>query len=299
MKGVMTVFLYLFSTAVLAGPLFVAALAKFLVPVRRFRDACTRFLNRISNAWICCMNLSHDLINDIRLEVTGAVDLRLKEWCLVLPNHQSWVDILVMMKLFQRRIPPFKFFMKKELIWLPVLGLCFWALDFPIMKRYSRAVLEKYPHLRGKDLEITRRACEKFRRIPVAIFNFVEGTRFTEEKHRRSGSTFVHLLRPKAGGIATAKYVMAKRLRQAVDVTIAYPRYVPDFWDFVSGRVRSVRVHLEVMPVLGPMEGEDFNRFRERVKMWLNGVWERKDRMVAEMLGREAGREGAFPRRPS
>jgi hypothetical protein len=32
--------------------------------------------------------------------------------------------------------------------------------------------------------------------------NFVEGTRFTNDKHKQQSSPYNHLLRPKSGGIA-------------------------------------------------------------------------------------------------
>lgn len=49
------------------------------------------------------------------------------------------------------------------------------------MKRYSRAYLLRHPERRGKDVETTRRSCEKFRLHPTTIVNFVEGSRFTQE----------------------------------------------------------------------------------------------------------------------
>jgi 1-acyl-sn-glycerol-3-phosphate acyltransferase len=55
------------------------------------------------------------------------------------------------------------------------------------MRRYSRKLLEKKPHLKGKDIETTRQACAKFRHIPVSVMNFVEGTRFTARKHDKQG----------------------------------------------------------------------------------------------------------------
>ena len=111
-------------------------------------------------------------------------------------------------------VPFLKFFLKKELIWVPILGIAWWALDFPFMKRYSAAVLKKRPHLRGKDIEITRQACKKFKSLPVSIMNFVEGTRFTREKHDKQKSPFTHLLKPKAGGIGFVLSTMGEQLQQ-------------------------------------------------------------------------------------
>jgi 1-acyl-sn-glycerol-3-phosphate acyltransferase len=123
-----------------------------------------------------------DLSTRSTWDVRGVDQLQEKDWYLVLSNHQSWVDILVLQKVLNRRIPMLKFFLKKELIWVPFLGLAWWALDFPFMKRYSKKFLAANPHLKGKDLDRTKKACEKFKHTPVSVMNFVEGTRFTPGK---------------------------------------------------------------------------------------------------------------------
>ena len=55
-------------------------------------------------------------------DVEGVETLDRSEWYLVLANHQSWVDIAVLQRIFHRKIPFLKFFIKKELLWLPILG---------------------------------------------------------------------------------------------------------------------------------------------------------------------------------
>ncbi len=70
----------------------------------------------------------------------GVDSLHQRGWYLVSSNHQSWVDILVLQRIFHGRIPFLKFFLKQELIWVPVIGLAWWALDFPFMKRGKGAV---------------------------------------------------------------------------------------------------------------------------------------------------------------
>jgi 1-acyl-sn-glycerol-3-phosphate acyltransferase len=150
-------------------------------------------------------------------------------WYLVNCNHQSWADILVLQHLLTRRIPLLKFFLKQQLVWVPVMGLAWWALDFPFMRRHSDDVLKAHPELRAKDQESTRLACEKFALIPTSVMNFCEGTRFTLAKHQRQQSPYRHLLRPKAGGIALALNVMGDKFRAILDVTIVYPDGAPEF----------------------------------------------------------------------
>ncbi len=90
----------------------------------------------------------------------------------------------MLQSVFRGRIPFLKFFLKQQLIWVPLLGLAWWALDFPFMRRHSSEYLAKHPEERGKDLAATRKACEKFAEIPTSVMNFVEGTRFTEAQAR-------------------------------------------------------------------------------------------------------------------
>ena len=263
--------------------LFLVAVMKALVPHRGWRRRCSRLLNLIATRWIAFNNLNLRLISGIRWDVRGLEALRAGNWYLVLSNHQSWVDILVLQRIFHRRIPFLKFFIKQELIWMPVLGLAWWALDFPFVKRYSRSVLDRKPHLRGKDLEITRRACRKFRDIPVSIMNFAEGTRFTCAKHHRQRSPYTHLLRPRSGGIAFVLGAMGDQLTSILDVTIVYPQGAPSFWDLLCGRVREVIVRVREIPVTEKLRGDYFNdaSYRAWFQEWLNRLWLEKDARIA------------------
>jgi 1-acyl-sn-glycerol-3-phosphate acyltransferase len=172
------------------------------------------------------------------IDAVGFEALRDDGHYLVLANHQSWVDIVVLQTVLNRRIPFLRFFLKSELIWVPFLGLAWWALDFPFMKRYSRRTLARNPELAGKDIEATRRACEKFKGMPVSVMNFVEGTRFTAAKHGRQSPPYRHLLKPKAGGVAFVMDAMGSALHSVVDATIAYPAGIPTMLDLLSGASR-------------------------------------------------------------
>jgi 1-acyl-sn-glycerol-3-phosphate acyltransferase len=209
---------------------------------------------------------------------------------LVISNHQSWVDILVLQRIFNHKIPFLKFFLKKELIWVPFLGLAWWALDFPFMQRHSKTYLAKNPHQKGKDMETTRKACEKFRYKPVSIMNFVEGTRKTDDKHKRQGGSFKHLLKPKAGGVAFVLSAMGEQLHKLLDVTIYYPHGAPSFWDFVCGKVKEIHVDIKVLSIEELMASDAFamDYFdnpaqRARFQQWLNTLWQEKDRTLDQL----------------
>ena len=265
--------------------LFVFTLFKLVLPIRSIRQACSRVLVWIAESWIGANNLLFEVFVRIRWQVEGLDGLRRDGSYLVLCNHQSWVDIPVLQKIFNRRIPFLRFFLKQELIWVPLLGPAWWALDFPFMKRYSRQTLLRHPELQGKDREATKRACKKFRHMPVSVMNFAEGTRFTQAKHDAQSSRFRYLLRPKAGGVAFVLDAMGEALHAILDVTIVYPDGSCTMMDLIAGRVREVRVHVRELPMDANLIGsyDEDTAFRGRIKAWVNTLWSEKDAQAARM----------------
>ena len=285
-RGSLSLILYILNTLFWCIPLFVLAAAKAAVPLESWMRRCSRMLNAVAENWIWVNNQNQKLVGNTRWDVQGVETLDRSDWYLVLANHQSWVDILVLQRVFHRKIPFLKFFIKKELLWFPVLGQAWWAMDFPFVKRYSKSYLRKKPHLKGKDLEITRKACQKFKNIPISIMNFVEGTRFTNEKHHRQQSPYNHLLRPKAGGIAFVLGSMGKQIHRVLDVTIVYPDGVSNFWALLCGNIRKIKVRVRSLPVNPELLGDYANdgNFRAGLQRWLNNIWEEKDRYIEDMM---------------
>ncbi|HRO88393.1 MAG TPA: acyltransferase [Chiayiivirga sp.] len=276
------------STVLHALPLLAIALVKALLPSARLRRAFNSALTGIAERWISVNSWLFDRYSRTRFEVSGLDGLQVDGHYLVLANHQSWVDIVVLQKVLNRRIPLMRFFLKRQLFWVPVLGLAWWALDFPFTGRHTRAQIARNPELGRRDMEATRRACEKFRDIPVSIMNFVEGTRFTADKHARQASPYKHLLKPKAGGVAYVLEAMGDALHGIVDVTIAYPGGIPTLVDLMAGRVPVVQVSLRQRPLptelLDSGEGDDRAR-RARLQQWLNALWQEKDAELSRVLG--------------
>ncbi len=271
---------------------YVVVLAKVLVPLRGWRNGCTSVLTRIAELWTSGNNRGIELTQNIQWDVKGVENLSRKAWYMVSCNHQSWIDIVVLQRIFNRRIPFPKFFLKKELIWVPVLGGTWWALDFPFMKRHSKAYLEKHPEKRGEDLERTRKACERYRHYPVTILNFLEGTRFTPAKHEKQASPYRHLLRPKAGGIASALSVMGDKLSTLLDVTIVYPENRVRFWDLFSGKLRRVVVRVKTLSIPQEFLGGDYTdnpELRERFQAWVRELWQEKDALIESVMAQHRG----------
>ena len=285
-RGSLSLALFILNTVFWCIPLFVLATVKAAVPLESWMRRCSRMLNAIAENWIWVNNQNEKLFGNTRWDVQGIETLEQSEWYLVLANHQSWVDIVVLQKIFHRKIPFLKFFIKKELLWLPILGQAWWAMDFPFVKRYTKSHLRKKPHLKGKDLEITRQACKKFKKIPISVTNFVEGTRFTNEKHRRQQSPYPHLLKPKAGGIAFVLSSMGEQIHRVLDVTIVYPDGITNFWALLCGKIRKIKVRVRSLPVSAELLGDYTNdgHFRAGLQLWLNNIWAEKNRYIEEMM---------------
>lgn len=269
------------------APFFPLALLK-LFPHPGWRRRCTLLLRRLGEGWIAGANaVTGGLIRPTVWDVEAADGLDRRRSYLLLANHQSWVDILVLLRVFDRRIPFPVFFVKRELLWFPLIGFAMWALDFPFVERYPREVLERRPELRGRDLATARRACERYRQTAVTLVNFPEGTRFTPAKHRGQGSPYRHLLTPHPGGTAVVLATLGAQLSSLLDATIAYPAGRPAFRDFLSGRVPRVIVRVQKREVPDRFVGRDFavdTEFRSRFRAWLEGVWREKDAELSRLL---------------
>lgn len=260
---------------------------KLVLPFKRIRLLIDPILLRIAEAWIACNSGWMALTQNTTWDVQGIEDLNPNGWYLVNSNHQSWVDILVLQHLLNRRIPLLKFFIKQQLIWVPVMGLAWWALEFPFMRRHSEEFLKKHPELRGKDQETTRKACAKYALIPTSVMNFLEGTRFTPAKQAKQQSPYRHLLKPKAGGMALALDAMGEKFQAILDVTIVYPDGAPAFSYFLLGKMRRVVVRVRILPIPQHLMGGDYAQdpaFREAFSQWVQQLWRDKDAQIDVLL---------------
>ncbi len=276
------------NTVIWFIPIFLLAILKLLVPFKTFRRSMTRWIMAIGESWVSWNAVIFALRSSDRLDIRGIEGLNREDWYLVFANHQTWVDIIALQVALNRRIPFLKFFIKKQLIWFPFLGIAWWAMDMPFMKRYSKSYLAKHPEKKGQDLEATRAACRKFRNTPTTVFNFIEGTRFSLDKKIRRNSQFEHLLPPRAGGIALALTSMGSMFDSILDVTIVYPNGVVQFWDLCCGEFSGVIIDINKRPVEKWMvEGNyEYDReFRGHFHRWLTQIWQEKDGQIESLLG--------------
>lgn len=267
-------------------PILVLAILKLLLPVAALRRSITRVLMIIGENWVSINTAILRGGGSIDWQARGVEKLRRDGWYLVISNHQTWVDVLVLQNAFSRRVPFLKFFIKQQLIWFPLLGIAWWAMDMPFVKRYSPSYLAKNPHMKGKDLETTRRACQKFQDTPTSVFNFIEGTRFSEEKRDQRQSPYRNLLPPRAGGFAVAVSSMGELFTSVVDATIVYADGPARFWDMCCGTHVQVIVDIRERAMEDWLISGDYQQdaeFRRRMHRWLSDMWHDKDALIDEL----------------
>lgn len=270
----------LFGNLVLWGiPVALGGIVKFAVqltaPKSRLRTRVILALASLAERWVGGNDRIFDWLLPTAWDIEGIGDeVRPSGHYLIISNHVSWVDIFVLFRAFHGRAAFIRFFLKQQLKWLPIVGQGCWALEFPFMRRYTPEYLAKHPEKRGKDLETTRRACQRYRNFPVAIANYAEGTRFTRAKREQQQSPYKHLLRPRAGGISFVFASLGALLDATYDVTIAYPREEVTMWEFITGRLERVVVRARRVEPPPP----------DGVKEWIDGVWREKDALLDSLL---------------
>lgn len=286
-RGTLVAILFALNTVFWFVPIIIFALLKRLMPIKSLQRPLARCADAAAQTWVGCNKaLAHTLL-PTRYEIRGVNELDQSAQYFICSNHQTWNDIHVLQQTFYGKAPFFKFFLKQELIWVPVLGLAWWGLDFPFMRRSTPAQIAKNPALKGKDVETTRKTCEKYAGVPVAIFNFLEGTRFTPHKHEQQQSPYRHLLKPKAGGFAFTLSAMGGKLHTLLDVTIVYPEGAKTFGQFLCGEVKNVIVEVQQREIPSAFAKGDYEgdaAFRKTVQDYVAALWAEKDQRIGEML---------------
>jgi 1-acyl-sn-glycerol-3-phosphate acyltransferase len=282
--------LLLFLNLLLFGiPVVVVGIAKFAVhmtaPRSRLRTRIILLLSAIAEQWVAMNSRIFDLMLPTRWDVTGIPEgMAPDRHYLIISNHVSWVDIFTIIRAFHRKTAFIRFFLKRQLILFPIVGQACWALEFPFMRRYSADELRRHPEKRGRDLETMRRACQRYRHIPMAILTFLEGTRFSEEKRVDQDSPYEHLLPPRVGAIAFVLASLGDQLDAMIDVTLAYPRGDVTLWQFLTGKVERIKVsarRVDVPAEFFTAEITEPGPARDRFKAWIESIWREKDALLA------------------
>ncbi|WP_299691323.1 acyltransferase [uncultured Vibrio sp.] len=284
----LTVFFVTINTAVAALTLSLFAFIKLIAPIFVVQISCTHLANFTFWCWASLNLWMLNINNDIDWQVEGGEDISTKQWYLMISNHRSWADIVILSSIMKDKMPMAKFFVKHELLYVPFVGLACWVLDMPFMRRHSRDFLLRNPERRNDDFNAIHKACTKFKQVPTTLVNFVEGTRANHSKLATAKTPYRHLLKPKTGGVAFALSAMGPLLDGIVDVTLAYPEnQTSPFEDMLKGKLTKVVVRIKLHPMDENVNGNYFEdkAFKRRFHRWLNNTWQEKDAYLDTVYG--------------
>ena len=292
-RGIITILLLTLNALFWGSCIVLLGILKFAIQVTAPRSrARTRVILMsawLGTRWVRGCDDIFDLMLPTKWEIRGiGDDVRPDGHYLIISNHVSWVDIFALFRAFHGHAAFIRFFLKSQLFWAPIVGQACWALEFPFMRRYTPEYLAKHPEKRGADLATTRKACQRYRNFPVAMLNFVEGTRFSKSKRDEQKSPYRHLLLPRTGGISFVLAALGDQLDAMYDVTLAYPPGGEvTMWQFVSGRVP--KIIIDARRVDPPAQFFDASvtsagAVRDELRTWMNGLWAKKDEALDQLL---------------
>ena len=283
------------ATGVIAANSFGGSIPLWLMGVGKIitgAPIADKTVIKIAEHWISSNNALIDNMlprKDWRIHLPN--DVHMDGKYLLVSNHQSWVDTSIVQYISEKRLPLTRFFTKFELIYIPIVGQAFYFLDFPMMRRHSKEAVAKNPALQGKDIEEAKRACALLKDKPFTLLNYLEGTRFTQEKHDKQNSPYTHLLKPRAGGLSLAINALGADMDGILDMTIVYPDGVPTYGDLWKGNIKRLGVdvrHIKIPDELfaGIQNGgyENDDAVKAQMFDWVEQIWRQKDQRITEML---------------
>ncbi len=284
LKGFLSVAFIALNTATACALLYLMTLLR-LPLTGAWRSALTRRMDLTIDLWVSANKLIIKVLRLIQIEVEWPTEpLRRDRWYMVVSNHQTWTDIIMLQSVLRPALPPLKFFTKRELIWLPLLGLAMKLLGFPYVRRARQTGGGNGQAAAGKDRDAITAACAVFRNHPTAVLSFLEGTRFTPAKRDARNSRFQHLLNPKIGGLSAVIAGLAEELDTLVDVTIHYPGEPPGFWEFLQGKCPRARMRVAAHRLSGELRDPDSAVQRAKVGAFVEALWRAKDARLSEAI---------------
>ena len=283
--GLITFILIILELIIGFGTLAIVNIPRAIIPLKPFKIFLARFSNQIGDITVYGLKLIMLLMHGNRIQIINETEYDLDKWYMAMSNHQSWADIFVLLVTANYKIPLLKFFMKKELAWIPFIFLANKTLNMPFVNRHSKKAIEKNPSLRFKDYENTLKSCKRFLRCPSTIFSYAEGTRFTKEKYKNQNSTYKNLLIPKTGGMATALSAMPK-IDTLVDYSVVYKSNKRGAWSFLTGEMKDVKVLIKKHKIPENLKGKNYStdsQYRKDFKKWIEEIWVQKDAEIEKL----------------
>jgi 1-acyl-sn-glycerol-3-phosphate acyltransferase len=267
------------------GTLTIVNIPRAIFPFKSLKIKLSKISNTIGEYTVYGLKIIMKIMHRDSMQVFDNNEFDKNQWYMAVSNHQSWADIFILLVAAHKRIPLLKFFMKKELAWIPFVFLANKTLNMPFVNRHSKKQLEKNPNLRFKDYENTLMACKRFQRSPSTIFSYAEGTRNNSTKHQAQNSPYKNLLIPRVGGIATALSAMPN-IDVLVDYSVVYKSNKRGAWAFLKGDMRDVKVSVKKYNIPEDLKNKNYStdeEYRKNFKIWIEGIWEEKDKEIERL----------------
>ena len=267
------------------GTLTIVNIPRAIFPFKSLKIKLSKISNTIGEYTVYGLKIIMKIMHRDAMQVFDNNEFDKNQWYMAVSNHQSWADIFILLVAAHKRIPLLKFFMKKELAWIPFVFLANKTLNMPFVNRHSKKQLEKNPNLRFKDYENTLMACKRFQRSPSTIFSYAEGTRNNSTKHQAQNSPYKNLLIPRVGGIATALSAMPN-IYVLVDYSVVYKSNKRGAWAFLKGDMRDVKVSVKKYNIPEDLKNKNYStdeEYRKNFKIWIEGIWEEKDKEIERL----------------
>ncbi len=283
--GLITFLLILVELIIGFGTLAIINIPRAVIPLKSFKLFLAKISNKIGDLTVYGLKLIMLLMHGNNIQVINNEKYDMSKWYMAMSNHQSWADIFVLLTVANKKIPLLKFFMKKELWWIPFVFLANKTLNMPFVNRHSKKAIEKNPSLRTKDYENTLKSCKRFLRAPSTIFSYAEGTRFTSEKHKAQNSKYKNLLQPKIGGMATALSAMPE-IDTLINFSVVYKSKKRSAWSFLNGEMKDVKVFIKSYKIPENLKNRNYGSdhlYRDEFKEWIEEIWDEKDRKIDEL----------------
>ena len=283
--GLITFLLILIELIIGFGTLAIINIPRGIIPLKSFKIFLAKISNIIGDLTVYGLKLIMLLMHGNNIKVINDQEFDKNEWYMAMSNHQSWGDIFILLVTANYKLPLLKFFMKKELWWIPFVFLANKTLNMPFVNRHTKKEIEQNPSLRDMDYQNTLKSCKRFLRTPSTIFSYAEGTRFTNEKHHQQGSKYKNLLEPKIGGMATALSAMPN-INTLVDYTVIYKSNKRSAWNFATGEMREVKVLVSKHTIPENLKNRNYSKdqkYREDFKNWIESIWDQKDKDIENL----------------
>tara|TARA_B100001989_G_C24523415_1_gene457206 strand:- start:103 stop:984 length:882 start_codon:yes stop_codon:yes gene_type:complete len=241
--------------------------------------------NKMSNAAVANITTALNILHKLEWDFQIPKDVNTNTWYIAMSNHQSWADIFILLAAGHKKIPLLKFFMKKELQWIPIIYLVHKTVDMPFLKRHSKAQIEANPELKKVDYETAKKAAKRFSRNPATAFSFAEGTRFTPKKHAAQDSPYSNLLKPKIGALAIALSGMPQ-VNTLIDFTVVYSSEKRSTWDFLCGDLNKAKVFAKTYALPEDLKNRSFEEdddYKRSFQAFVDEIWLEKQERIKDL----------------